>query len=135
MSRYWDISDTYSQPSIEEMRARVRQGIAKAAKKGKLYEPVIHRGGREICHNWWGKAWCDNLERYADYASRIDRGKRYVKAGSVIDMKIVKGKIEARVQGSRSTPYKVEIRISPLSEEKCQKIIENAGDVSKIWRV
>ena len=40
MSRYWDISNTYSQPSIEEMRNRVRKGIARAAGKGKLYEPV-----------------------------------------------------------------------------------------------
>ena len=31
------------------------------------------------------------------------------------------------VQGTRKTPYKVEIRISPLSEEKCQAIIERCG--------
>ena len=41
--------------------------------------------------------------------------------------KIKKGKIQARVQGTRRTPYKVEIRISPLSEEKCQAIIKKCG--------
>lgn len=45
----------------------------------------------------------------------------------MIDLKIQKGKILARVQGTRKTPYKVEIRISPLSEEKCQSIIARCG--------
>ena len=43
-------------------------------------------------------------------------------------MQIQKGKINARVQGRRKTPYKVEIRISPLSEERCQNIIALCGD-------
>ncbi len=50
-----------------------------------------------------------------------------MKAGTVIDLQIKKGRIEARVQGSRKTPYKVEIRISPLSQESCDKIIEKCG--------
>ena len=72
-------------------------------------------------------AWYNNLEQYADYESRLDRGKRYVRNGSVIDLKIQKGKITARVQGTRKVPYKVEIRISPLSEGKCQAIIQKCG--------
>ena len=55
-------------------------------------------------------------------------GKRYVRTGAVIDLQIRKGKISARVQGRRKTPYKIEIRISPLSEEHCQNIIELCGD-------
>ena len=31
------------------------------------------------------------------------------------------------MQGSRKTPYKVEIRISPLSEERCQEILQKCG--------
>ena len=31
------------------------------------------------------------------------------------------------MQGSRKVPYKVDIRISPLSEEKCQEIIARCG--------
>ena len=45
----------------------------------------------------------------------------------MLDLKIQKGKVLARVQGTRKTPYKIEIRISPLSEEKCQHIIEKCG--------
>ena len=45
----------------------------------------------------------------------------------MVDLKIRGGRVEARVQGSRKVPYKVDIRISPLSEEKCQEIIARCG--------
>ena len=38
-------------------------------------------------------------------------------------MKISEGKVLARVQGTRKTPYKIEIKISPLKEGLCQEII------------
>ena len=72
---------------------------------------------REFC-----KGLEQHLEKYADYASRLDRGKRYVRTGTVVDLQIKTGKIEARVQGRRKTPYKVEIRISPLNQAHCQGI-------------
>ena len=45
----------------------------------------------------------------------------------MVDLKIQKGKIQAKVQGSRKTPYKVEIRISPVSEARCQDIISRCN--------
>lgn len=125
MSKYWN-DGFYSQPSTSELKQRSEASRKSAEKKGKILEPVIIRG-RTIAKSWWGKAWCENLERYADYDSRLDRGKRYVKTGAVIDLKIGKGKVQAKVQGTRKTPYKVEIRISPLSEERCQEIIAACG--------
>ena len=126
MSKYWSDIPQYSQPNAAELKKRSAASRKKEKAKGKILEPVIING-RAIVNKWWGKAWCDNLERYADYESRLDRGKRYVRTGAVIDLKIQKGKILARVQGTRKTPYKVEIRISPLSEEKCQSIIARCG--------
>lgn len=126
MSRYWNDEIHYSQPTASEIRSKSAASLKKEKKKGKVLEPVTVQG-RTIVKSWWGKAWCDNLEQYADYESRLERGKRYVRTGAVIDLKIQKGKILARVQGTRKTPYKVEIRISPLSEEKCQDIIKRCG--------
>ncbi len=125
MSRYWEI-DYYSQPDAKQLKKNAEATKKKEAKKGNVLEPVIAQG-RNIATSWWGKAWCANLEQYADYESRLGRGKRYVRNGSVLDLKIQKGKILARVQGTRKVPYKVEIRISPLSEEKCQNIIDRCG--------
>lgn len=125
MARYWKTRN-YSQPTNSELQMNAELTRSRAKRKGIIYDPVIIEG-RQICKSWWGNAWCENLERYADYVSRIDRGKRYVRNGSVIDLQITRGRVNARVQGTRKTPYKVEIRISPLSEEKCQSIMEKCG--------
>ena len=126
MGQYWD-GAVYEQPSEDKIRANAADTMRKEKKKGKNLSPVIITG-RNIVKEWWGKAWCENLERYADYESRLDRGKRYVRTGAVVDLQIQKGKINARVQGRRKTPYKIEIRISPLSEERCQNIIALCGN-------
>lgn len=121
MSKYWN-TDYYSQPDTEQLQSNARATVKRAGAKGKTMEPIVIQG-RKIAKSWWGETWCRNLERYADYESRLDRGKRYVRTGAVVDLKIAKGKVSARVQGRRKTPYKVEIRISPLSEERCQYLI------------
>lgn len=122
MARYWNTGD-FKQPTEAEIRSRASATKKKEKSKGKELAPVVITG-RMIAKNWWGKAWCENLERYADYESRLERGKRYARSGAIVDLQIEKGKIFAKVQGTRKIPYKVEIRISPLSEEKCQSIIE-----------
>lgn len=123
MKRYWQV-ETYTQLSADELREKAIQSMNQAAKKGKTYEPVIVSAKRGIAQSWWGNAWCENLERYADFASRIERGKRYVRTGTVVDLNISKGKITARVQGRRKAPYKIDIHISPLKETQCQAIIK-----------
>lgn len=126
MSRnYWNTGD-YRQPDMAQLTGNAKRTIQKEKSKGKILEPVEVKG-RTIVRSWWGQAWCDNLERYADYESRLDRGKRYVRTGAVVDLRIQKGRVQARVQGRRKTPYKIEIRISPLSEERCQQVIARCG--------
>ncbi len=123
MSRsYWN-SEYYSQPTEKQLKAKVEETNKKAKKKGKTLEPVIIEGNK-IVNSWWGKAWCENLERYADYASRLSRGKRYVKSGAVVDLKIGEGVVLAKVQGTRKTPYIVEVHIDPVDEDKMQTLID-----------
>lgn len=127
MSRnYWNTGGNYSQPDAVQLQRNARQTLLKEKSKGKSMEPIVIQG-RNIVKSWWGQAWCNNLEKYADYESRLERGKRYVRTGAVVDLKIQKAKVLARVQGRRKTPYKVEIRISPLSETRCQYVIERCG--------
>ena len=128
MSRksYWDTT-CYPQPTTDQLKRNATQTAKKAAKKGKILSPVVLTG-RTIAKSWWGKAWCENLERYADFDTRLPRGQRYVRSGAVVDLQIQKGKIQAIFQGSRKTPYKVEIRISPLSEARCNAIMDRCTD-------
>lgn len=122
MKNYWDDGELYSQPSESLLRRNASDSLKKQKMKGKAMHPILI-SGRKIARSWWGNAWCENLEGYADYASRLERGKRYVRTGTVVDLQIEKGKIQARVQGRRKAPYKIEIRISPLDQMHCQQIM------------
>ncbi|MBQ7678863.1 MAG: hypothetical protein IJT34_03330 [Butyrivibrio sp.] len=123
---YYDTETVFEQPSEELLQSGARETARRARARGQVLEPVVVRG-RIIAHSWWGRAWCENLERYADYESRLERGKRYLRTGAVVDLKILPGKVTAKVQGRRKNPYKVEIRISPVNEERLDRIMEMCG--------
>jgi uncharacterized Zn finger protein len=76
--------------------------------------------GRKIALTFWGKAWCDNLERYRDFAYRLERGRSYVRNGSVIDLKLEAGKIIAKVSGS--SLYDVAIEIDSVARDAWRAI-------------
>lgn len=122
---YWD-ETYYPQPTEYELRRNAAETARKATQKGQRLNPVV-LSGRQITKSWWGQAWCENLERYADFDTRLSRGQRYVRSGAVVDLQIQTGKVLARVQGTRKVPYKVEIRISPLSQQRCDEIMDRCS--------
>src|ERR1051326_9621012 len=85
--------------SAAERRRKAALKMAKLRKQGQDVSPVIIQG-RAIAKTFWGKAWCDNLERYSDFENRLPRGRTYVRNGSVIDLQIAPGEIKALVSGS-----------------------------------
>jgi len=95
------------------MAAKTRAALAK---KGIILEPISVEG-RKIAQTWWGTAWSENLERYADYSNRIPRGRTYVRNGSVLDLKIARNEVTALVAGSRPQPYKITIGIESLDKK------------------
>src|SRR5436190_800139 len=96
---------------VAKRRAQAAREAEKRRKKGQNISPVVIEG-RHIAHTFWGKAWCDNLESYSDFANRLPRGRTYVRNGSVIDLQIAPGKVTALVSGSEI--YKVAVDITPL---------------------
>ncbi|MGV8146237.1 MAG: hypothetical protein ACLKAK_07765 [Alkaliphilus sp.] len=123
------------QVSVAEKKAKAQKHIEKLRKKNPDISPVIITG-RKIAKTWWGEAWNKNLEKYADYANRIERGRAYVRHGSVLELKIKKGSVSALVSGSRAKPYKVEIAISPLETaiwlavtKKCEGKIDSLQEL------
>ena len=85
--------------SVAARRAQAARELAKLKKKGRQTSPVVIQG-RTIADTFWGEAWCDNLERYSDFANRLPRGKSYVRNGSVIDLQVAPGSVTALVSGS-----------------------------------
>lgn len=108
--------------SVAEQREKADRKIEKLRKKDKELAPVLIEG-RTIATSWWGKAWNQNLESYADYANRISRGKRYVCNHAVLDLKITDGRADALVLGSSSKPYKVIVTIDSLDEKRWKQVV------------
>jgi uncharacterized Zn finger protein len=87
--------------------------------------------GRTIVKTFWGKAWCENLERYSDFANRLPRGRTYVRNGSVIDLQIAAGAIQALVSGSEI--YKVAVKVAPVSKARWKSICADcAGAIDSL---
>ena len=97
--------------SVGSRRALAARELANLKKKGRTVVPVVIEG-RTIAKTFWGKAWCENLERYSDYANRLPRGRTYVRNGSVVDLRITPGAIHACVCGSNL--YDVELKVAPV---------------------
>ena len=79
---------------VAERRRKAMREMEKRKKQGHAVSPVSIEG-RAIAKTFWGKAWCENLERYSDYANRLPRGRTYVRNGSVVDLQITPGAIQA----------------------------------------
>ena len=106
--------------SVAQRRQKAQREMEKRRKQGHAVSPVVIPG-RTIASTFWGKAWCENLESYSDFANRLPRGRTYVRNGSVVHLEIQPGKIAALVSGSEL--YKVEITIKALPDQhwKCVK--------------
>lgn len=102
-------------PAYVPVDARIARAAKKAAKRaksaGRQPEPVTIRG-TAIATTFWGKSWCRNLECYSDFSNRLPRGRTYARNGSVVDLLVTHGRIDAMVAGS--TTYDVAITIAAL---------------------
>lgn len=73
---------------------------------------------------WWSQRWIEVLEGFR-IGARLQRGKRYARKGQVTTLEIETALITGTVQGSRRTPYKVTIRLSPLSDAQWASVTES----------
>ncbi len=86
------------------------------------------KSGRKLGgERWWAKRWIAVLESF-DLGARLSRGRSYARSGQVLSIDIAPGVVNARVQGSRATPYKVTIKLAPLATQAWDRVIaELAG--------
>ncbi len=116
--------------SVGERRAKAERKLAQLRKDGQDIQPVRVQG-RTIARSFWGEAWCTNLEAYSDYSNRLPRGRTYARNGSILDLQLVEGRIDALVSGSRL--YEVGIRIDTLPAARWSAIQEEcAGQIDSL---
>jgi uncharacterized Zn finger protein len=115
---------------VADRRRKALAVLEKRRKKGEPVQPV-EISGRTIASTFWGKAWCDNLERYSDYANRLPRGRTYVRNGSVVHLEVAPGRIEALVSGS--SLYKVSLEIAAVPARRWKSICQDcAGGIDSL---
>lgn len=90
---------------------RVKGGIKTRSEKG------------EFARNWWARKWLQAMERIVA-RGRLQRGQAYARQGQVIELEETSEGIAAKVQGSRRTPYKVTIKLTPLGDKQWKKVMD-----------
>ena len=128
MSRYYGSWAPYV--SVAERRKQAEGEIERLRKKGHAIAPVII-AGRAIATTFWGKAWCENLESYRDFAYRLPRGRSYVRNRAVLDLQIAPREVNALVSGA--SIYKVKVSIAQTPQTQWKSICQDcAGGIDSL---
>jgi uncharacterized Zn finger protein len=109
---------------VAKRRQQAARSVAKLKNSGAALSPVT-AGRGAIARTFWGKAWCQNLERYSDYSNRLPRGRTYLRNGSVIDLEIAAGAVTAQVMGS--SLYRIKVNISAVPAPQWQGIARDCS--------
>ncbi len=107
---YWRGRDNWDYYSDSRPR-RVEGGMKTKKERGAIGE------------TWWSKRWLHVLESFG-MGTRLARGRSYARQGQVLSIDVQPGVVKAKVQGSRSQPYKIEIHLQPLSPTAWDQVTE-----------
>jgi uncharacterized Zn finger protein len=102
VSPYWSYYERASPKAV-------KNGLKAKSKRGSIGE------------TWWSKRWVSVLESF-DLGARLTRGRSYARKGQVISIDVEAGMVRAKVQGTMSKPYDVEIKLKPLCEADWEKV-------------
>jgi uncharacterized Zn finger protein len=87
----------------------VEGGIKAKSKRGAIGE------------QWWSRRFIAVLESWG-VGGRLQRGRSYARRGQVLEFTLTTGRVTARVQGSRPSPYKVELTVLPLTTAQWREV-------------
>ena len=114
--------------SAAERRARATKALAKLAKRGTPIEGVAIEG-KQIARTFWGprRVVCDNLERYADFAYRLERGRTYMRNGSVVHLAMSPGVVVTRYVSGSALYATVQIAITACTPARWKSLCADCG--------
>jgi uncharacterized Zn finger protein len=81
----------------------------------------------EIGQTWWSARFIDGLDALG-MGGRLARGKRYARAGQVIELRVQPGSATALVQGSRPRPYRVRIGLVSFGKADWTRVEQALAD-------
>jgi uncharacterized Zn finger protein len=81
-------------------------------------------GAAEFGRTWWGRAWLEALEQRARLdPDRLPRGRDYARSGTVGELTLAPGEARARVQGRKTEPYEVRIRVRRFTDDEWDRVL------------
>jgi uncharacterized Zn finger protein len=81
-------------------------------------------GQPEFGRTWWGRAWLEALEQRARLdPDRLPRGRDYARSGAVGELTMAPGEARARVQGRKTEPYEVRIRVRRFTDDEWDRVL------------
>ena len=81
-------------------------------------------GRPEFGRTWWGRAWLEALEQRARLdPDRLPRGRDYARSGAVGELTLAPGEARARVQGRKTEPYEVRIRVRRFTDDEWDRVL------------
>jgi uncharacterized Zn finger protein len=82
-------------------------------------------GPPEFGRTWWGRAWLEALEQRARLdPDRLPRGRDYARSGAVGELTLAPGEARAKVQGRKTQPYEVRIRVRRFNDDEWDRVLE-----------
>jgi uncharacterized Zn finger protein len=81
-------------------------------------------GEAQFGRTWWGRAWLEALEQRARLdPDRLPRGQDYARSGTVGELTVAPGEVRARVQGRKTEPYEVRIRVRQFTDDEWDRVL------------
>jgi uncharacterized Zn finger protein len=78
----------------------------------------------EFGRTWWGRAWVEALEQRAQLdPNRLPRGRDYARSGAVGELILAPGEARAQVQGRKTKPYEVRIRVRRFTDPEWDRVL------------
>jgi uncharacterized Zn finger protein len=106
---YWDDDFFFWRRRKPSVPREAKGGIKAQSKRGTFGE------------SWWARRWIAVLESF-NIGARLGRGRSYARRGQVLSIEIDKGKISAKVQGSRPKPYNVVLQVKTIPASDWQRL-------------
>lgn len=76
-----------------------------------------------IAQTWWSQRFVEVLESIG-LGNRLERGRRYARAGQVLELRFDAGTVTASVQGSRRAPYRVRLGLTVFGKAQWAAVTE-----------
>jgi uncharacterized Zn finger protein len=116
--------DVWEEDESGEFRSRRDWSRFRPAKRIAVDDGIELRSRRgAIGESWWSRRFLSAVESIMT-GGRLARGRTYARQGQVLDLGIGSGLVVAQVQGSRRTPYGVQISMPAASDTRWEAIVD-----------